>query len=221
MENLNGGTHHRMRQRLALATLLLAVGLSVQAESIKAEYYKWTDAEGQVHYSQKPPPEQQAEELKLKIHTPSPPAESPKKSEEVKVCGSLTLPPKRPDPISNIAMYRNGIKVWQKYINDRKDSRDQEALKGVADRQCAIDYARGELETLSQAEQQLQTNYEEASEELAERRQLLNDCDEIEEGEDRQIAVAECRGEHRTRVEQLEKILRSLEQPRKILQGPQ
>lgn len=37
--------------------------------SVQAEIYKWTDSEGSVHFTDKPPAEQKTEIIKLKINT--------------------------------------------------------------------------------------------------------------------------------------------------------
>ncbi|KAA3638571.1 MAG: glutaredoxin family protein [Proteobacteria bacterium] len=38
--------------------------------SVQAEVYKWVDAQGNIHYSDKKPESQSSEEIKIKAHTP-------------------------------------------------------------------------------------------------------------------------------------------------------
>lgn len=49
-----------------LGVLLLFSGLAVFAPLHAASLYKWTDEEGNVHYSQTPPEKQQAEKMHVK-----------------------------------------------------------------------------------------------------------------------------------------------------------
>ena len=50
---------------IALLALLLAAG---------ADIYRWTDAQGKVHYSDSPPPEAKAKQLKIRINSIDGPA---------------------------------------------------------------------------------------------------------------------------------------------------
>lgn len=59
-----------MRIRIAVAfSLLLAVCAIAQA----GDYYKWTDAQGTVHYSQTPPLDRNAKPVYVNDGTPTPP----------------------------------------------------------------------------------------------------------------------------------------------------
>lgn len=54
--------------------LLLAVGLMVLGTPVSAELYKWTDAEGRVHFSDQPPPPEVRAPVTVK---PRPPGATP------------------------------------------------------------------------------------------------------------------------------------------------
>ena len=57
--------------RLHLPILLIAATCIAPAG---AGVYKWTDAEGRVHYSDSPPPDRQAAQVKIKVNSISGPA---------------------------------------------------------------------------------------------------------------------------------------------------
>lgn len=66
-----------MRFTVAVAFLLLC------AASAHAQVYKWTDAQGRVHYSAQPPPNAQTQEIRI---SPPPPSVRP-------AAEAATLPP--------------------------------------------------------------------------------------------------------------------------------
>ena len=191
---------------------VLALAVLSATTAAQAEFYKWTDADGQVHYSETPPPDQQAEEIQVNTKTATPAPEQAQEQGGTKVCGSLTLPKERPDPLTNIAMYRHAIKVWQSFIKENMDSTDEASRKAVADRRCAIEYAEQQLQGLADAERGVEENLEEAAERLEESREGLKECEELEAEE-----VGSCRKEHQGRIKQLEKVLRSLESQQETL----
>jgi hypothetical protein len=51
--------------------IVVAVLLLISAAGAHAKVYKWTDAQGRVHYSAKPPPNAQASEVRI---APTPPS---------------------------------------------------------------------------------------------------------------------------------------------------
>ena len=161
MENLKNRTHSRGAMMLSLGLLLMLV-----AQPSQAEFYKWTDESGQVHYTQTPPPEQSAEKIRIDTHTPTSSAIPPTKRGEVKSCGSITLPAKRLDPMTNIVMFRQAIAIWQKYLDENSAKSDAASRQGVTDRRCAIEYANKELQALNGVEQDINTNYERVRDEL-------------------------------------------------------
>lgn len=198
---------------LTLALLMVAT-LPTLAESdkLKAEFYKWTDESGQVHYTQNPPPEQQAEKITVDTGTAAPVAMTPTEKEGVKVCGSLILPSRRLDPVTSVSTYRQAIALWQKYIEDNGSKSDEASLQGVSERHCAIAYANRELEALSEVEQGINTNYQDARDELDDLQQQVTECDEAGG------SVEACKQQHQSRIEQLNKMLRTLEQRKKMIE---
>lgn len=61
----------RARRAIRIAALALAAAMAGEAG---AEMYRWTDSEGNVHYSDKPPPGQEAERVRPEgsvVETPS------------------------------------------------------------------------------------------------------------------------------------------------------
>ena len=54
-----------MRPPRAIVLALLAGGLALPGA---AQVYKWTDRDGRVHFGDRPPPEAEAEELKIRSH---------------------------------------------------------------------------------------------------------------------------------------------------------
>jgi glutaredoxin len=57
--------------RLRLLMLLAVAACTLPAA---AGVYKWTDAQGRVHYSDSPPPDQEAAQVKIKVNSISGPA---------------------------------------------------------------------------------------------------------------------------------------------------
>lgn len=66
----------RMRMLLVLA-LALGVAGSALAQSGATKVYKWTDKEGRVHYSSTPPPEGEAQEMRVRADPATPVATAP------------------------------------------------------------------------------------------------------------------------------------------------
>jgi hypothetical protein len=198
-------------------TLLpLALLLLVSALPLQAEIYKWVDETGGVHYSQTPPPEppkRGTETIRITPH----PASAATAPSEAKSCGSITLPARRSDPITSLAMYRQAIAVWQKYIDENLTSSDAALQKGVADRRCAIAAANSELQALSGVEQSLNSNYEQVRSEMEELQQRIRECDEPEWADDELSATA-CKQQYQARLTQLETMRRVLEGSKKMLQ---
>ncbi len=208
-----GKTENSLRKRIALG---LTLGLMLAAGPSQAEFYKWTDESGQVHYTQTPPPKQQAEKIKVDTGTPTSaviPLEE--KRDGPKVCGTLTLPQKRLDAVTNIAMYRNAIGIWQKYIDDNEKKSDEASLQGVADRHCAIEYANRELQALSEVEQGMNTNYESIRGELEELRQSVTACEDPD-ARDEELSMEACKRQYQPRIHQLEKMQRGMVAPEKM-----
>ncbi len=57
-----------------LVLRLLSFAVLVASMSASAGVYKWTDAQGRVHYSDDPPPEAKAQQIKVKISSIQGPA---------------------------------------------------------------------------------------------------------------------------------------------------
>ncbi len=218
MENYNNGSRNQMLQSLALTIALMVTGGSAQAE-----YYKWTDAEGQVHYTQKPPEEisrEQVELLEVKTHVQSAQESEPGAEAPAVECGALVLPKLLPNPVERIVQLRQTLSVWQKYLDEHSGSSNEGVVKKIEEVRCGIDYANRELQALSEVEGNLQSNFEDATKELETLQQQVKGCDQLQEEGD-EIAAAECRGEHRSRIIQLEKMLRTLDNSKRMLRKPQ
>lgn len=75
---------------MTLSRCLLLVLLSL-ALPAGAEIYRWTDAQGKVHYSDSPPPEAQAKQVKIRINSIEGPAvvstlkDAPKAKDKVRM----------------------------------------------------------------------------------------------------------------------------------------
>ena len=201
---------------LPLTLLLLLVASPSQAEvnNSMAEFYKWTDESGQVHYTQTAPPEQQAEKVKVNTTTPasSQGGLSPTEKEGVNTCGTLILPARRLDPVTSVAMYRQAIALWQKYIEENGSKSDDISQQGVSERRCAIAYANKELQALSEVEQGINANYQDARDELDDLQQQVAACDEGDG------PVAACKQQFQARIQQLEKMLRTLGETKKMIE---
>jgi glutaredoxin len=57
-----------------IALRLLLIAMLVASTPAGAGVYKWTDAQGRVHYSDNPPPEAKAQQVKVKINSIQGPA---------------------------------------------------------------------------------------------------------------------------------------------------
>jgi len=127
-----------MRKMPLLAALILLGPLAVCAKM-----YKWTDSEGNVHYTQKPPPENvSGEELKAMPKTSfgeTPPADEPQKAEN-----QTTSPPS--DDISQLTPEQ----LQQR--NCEKAKANHEALKNNT--RVVITGEDNKLHELSESERQ-------------------------------------------------------------------
>ena len=197
-----------------VAALMLLVAMSAQGE-----VYKWVDESGQVHYSQTPPPKGgQVERLDLKTKTPTsePSTQAAGQESAMPDCGSITLPRKMASPVARIAQLKEAVAVWQKYLDENSDSTDKAVQQRMEDRRCAIDYAKGELQSLSEVAEKLEENYQRVSEELEELQAQLEACNEPQR-EEGGPSVAECRSQYNERISALKKMKRTLEASNKSL----
>ena len=194
---------------------VLSLALLLSASPSQAEFYKWTDESGQVHYTQTPPPEQQAEKIEVKTGTASPVVAPPMEKDGVTRCGSISLPKKRLDPVTNIAMFKQARAIWQKYIDENDKKSDEASLQGVIDRRCAIGYANRELQALSEVEQDMNANYERIREELEELGQSVKACEDPDT-RDEGLSMATCKQQHRPRIQQLKKMQRGMVAPERM-----
>ncbi len=55
---------------LSWSLIILCFASLLMISSAHAEVFKWVDAQGNIHYSDKKPENQQSEEIKIKAHTP-------------------------------------------------------------------------------------------------------------------------------------------------------
>ena len=194
---------------------VLSLALLLSASPSQAEFYKWTDESGQIHYTQTPPPEQQAEKIEVKTGRATTTAAPPTEKDGVLVCGSLTLPKKRLDAVTNIAMFKQARAIWQKYIDENDKKSDEASLQGVTDRRCAIGYANKELQALSDVEQDMNINYQRIREELEELRQSVKACEDPDT-RDEGLSMAACKQQHRPRMQQLKKMQRGMVVPERM-----
>lgn len=200
--------------RASLGLLLLGMPLLAQAE-----IYKWVDENGLTQYSERPPETagKEAEVINIDRRTPDAvPSALPQNKVERPSCGRVSLPADLPDPVANILQFRQVMGIWQAFLDENIDKKDANSLQNIKDIRCAIDYGNRKLQELSEAEQQLNSNYESASEELDELQQRVAECDQ-QEGESEGTSAAQCKQQYTQRITELKEILRNLEGSKKAL----
>lgn len=146
----------------ALVCLCLLAGTF----SVSAKMYKWTDAQGNVHYTQKPPPKSAREGKQMKVRTGS--VVKVRRRGKRFYCGDLALPSVSKRPASAIANLRASLLNWndniertnerrEKYIKTNAErattTRFAEQLrnydKDVAQRECQIKWGQEKLASLA------------------------------------------------------------------------
>lgn len=220
MENLNCGQRYALIAGTFLVASILATGAQAQPG-----YYKWTDKDGQVHYSQNPPPERkqgEVERITIKINKQSQSTEPQASHDEQKStrilpdCGSITFPKQMLNPVDRIAQLKADMALWQKYVDENSASTDKKIQQRIKDFRCAIDYSKGELETLSNIEETIEDNYQQVRDELEEIHQKVEACNDPQQ-RDEGTTATQCSQQYSKRISELEKMKRSLEASNKTL----
>jgi hypothetical protein len=65
--------------------IFLVLAFTITAADAKQKFYKWTDADGNVHYTETKPEDKTAEEIKVSTAQPKVTASKPEKKEEIKI----------------------------------------------------------------------------------------------------------------------------------------
>jgi hypothetical protein len=147
-------------------TGLVCLCLLAFTSSASAKMYKWTDAEGNMHYTQKPPPESARESKQMTVRTGS--VVKVRQRGKRFYCGDLVLPSVSKRPASAIANLRASLLNWndnierineqrEKYIKGNADrattarfsERMREYDKDVAQRECQIKWGKEKLASLA------------------------------------------------------------------------
>lgn len=144
--------------------------------SVSAKMYKWTDAEGNLHYTQKPPPESARESKQMKVRTGS--VVRVRQRGRKFYCGDLVLPSVSKRPATAIANLRARLLDWndnierineqrEKYIKANADrattarfsERMREYDEDVAQRECQIKWAKEKLASLESDKDEIIQHY--------------------------------------------------------------
>lgn len=194
-----------MSVRLAHRLVMLTAVLQLVAMPAEAAFYKWHDAEGQVHYSHLRP--QGGATLAVEVFDAGKlrgVRMRPHSEDGVYYCGTFALPQSNSDAMGAIFRLRQSIDRWQSEIERASTSIESEEQRRAVELRCAIDYAHQELQRLEEIE-------EVAVEEL----QAINAKREALQQELQQCRAAgagnDCYSRYQSRIEQLEAIRRVLE----------
>ncbi|MBT7953261.1 MAG: DUF4124 domain-containing protein [Gammaproteobacteria bacterium] len=161
---------------LCLTSFLFIVFSSTSAVHA-AKMYKWVDEEGNVTYSQKPPPTDsgiQQENIKV-----SGKAVKPHKRGKKMYCGKSALPTISKRPEQAISMLEENLLNWRDKKSSTKERRDEYARKNsknfnklsfaeqlktynikVKETDCKIDWAKSELENLEEERTKIVKNHD-------------------------------------------------------------
>lgn len=130
-----------------------------------AKTYKWVDAEGNVHYSQKPPPKSAQQSSTMKVNARK--VVKVRKKVRGLYCGDSKLPKQSDSAAVNISNLRYQIESWEENIEYQQEQREtyikrnasrsaRSAFKKrltrydktIAERECQIKWARERLVAL-------------------------------------------------------------------------
>jgi hypothetical protein len=158
-------------QRNLINGLLLAMigGAWLVSTPAGAQTYKWTDADGKIHYSDQPPPANAKEQTTVKPRKPSAPAPSASPSASEK--GAAAAKPKT--YVEQEAEFRK-----RQVETAEREAADKKKAAEAAEKKQNCEQARGQLKTLESGGRITRTNAQGE-------REYLNDAEiaqEIERG---------------------------------------
>lgn len=158
-------------QRNLINWLLLAMigGAWLVSAPAGAETYKWTDADGKIHYSDQPPPANAKEQTTVKPRKPSAPATSASPSASEK--GETAAKPK--SYVEQEAEFRK-----RQVETAEREAADKKKAAEAAEKKQNCEQARGQLKSLESGGRITRTNAQGE-------REYLNDAElaqEIERG---------------------------------------
>ncbi|MEM7407067.1 MAG: DUF4124 domain-containing protein [Pseudomonadota bacterium] len=130
-----------------------------------AKTYKWVDAQGNVHYSQKPPPKSAQQSSTMNVNARK--VVKVRKKVRGLYCGDSKLPKQSDNAAVNISNLRYQIESWKENIEHQNEQREKYIKrnasrsarssfkkqlgrydKTVAERECQIQWAEQQLATL-------------------------------------------------------------------------
>ena len=103
----------------ALCAALLTTAVALMPFSVSAKMYKWTDAEGNVHYTQTPPPASAQESKSMKVQTGS--NVRVRKRGKNLYCGDQRLPRVSDKAAVAISNLENNILGWEDNIERTRE----------------------------------------------------------------------------------------------------
>lgn len=149
----------------AAAFVGLLVVLALAPGDAAAKMYKWKDAEGNVHYTQTPPPESAQQGKQLNVRTGS--TVTVRKRGKDHYCGDRRLPKVSTRPATAIANLNSSLLGWEDSIERVREAKEKyikrnakratttgfnDALRKydeqVAEYQCQVTWGRQHLESL-------------------------------------------------------------------------
>ena len=158
--------------KLILYIVCLAL---ISTPVFSGKLYKWVDKQGNVHYTQTPPPKSQvkeaAKEMNLSTNTVK-----PEKKRGSFYCGKDELPKLKESAAINITNLQHNIYGWEDAIERRKEERSNymkrrsyntkysaETLhrynRDDAEDRCKIDWAKAQLESLETEKEKIIERY--------------------------------------------------------------
>jgi hypothetical protein len=139
-----------MQRNLTNGLLLAMIGGAwLVAAPAGAETYKWTDADGKIHYSDQPPPANAKEQATIKQHKPSAPATSDSPAAGDK--GAATAKPKT--YVEQEAEFRK-----RQVEAAEREAADKKKADEAAEKKQNCEQARIQLRTLLSGDRLTRTN---------------------------------------------------------------
>lgn len=146
-----------LNQILSLRLLLLmcALGLSVVADPLHARVYKWTDANGQVHYSQTPPPAKASTSGKTEVMDNLSRKYYPRSQDGDTYCAQEKLHDFNSYNVNHtIIMLIEEKHRLEEWIREESDTEERDILR------CKVQFYRSELDQHRNRIQQIRNEYE-------------------------------------------------------------
>jgi ribosomal protein L19E len=181
-----------MLHKSLLPALVLIGALLLPAGDAAAQLYKWVDENGQVHFSQTPPPAVTATNptfQSVNINARPARAVHPERTGSTLRCGSMMLPQERSDPAIYIANLRRTLDSYQeqeraaqaehsRLLDERRshsgterasmfDHQIEAAKRRWDEVSCALEWSRQELVRLDDVRTQFIQSHTELEQELA------------------------------------------------------